>query len=274
MREAGVRPERERLDQALVRRGLFPSRQRAAAAVLAGCVTVDGAVIHKPGHPVSPGAVLGASEPRPFASRAGGKLAGALERFGVSVDGCVCLDAGASTGGFTDCLLQRGAARVYAVDVGYGQLAWRLRSDPRVVVRERCNARYLTEAEVPEAVDLVTADLSFISLGKVLPALIARMRRDGPCDSIIPLIKPQFEAGPAQVGRGGVVRDRAVHLEVLLRVGEQCAALHRPLHNLMPSAVRGADGNREFLALLRPGRAPVPLPVLAQRAVEEAWAEG
>jgi len=268
-----MKGDRERLDQALVRRGLFPSRQRAAAAVMANVVRVDGVPAKKPGQMVTPGCEISAIDPQPFASRAGGKLAGALDRFGVSVAGRVCLDVGASTGGFTDCLLQRGAARVYAVDVGYGQLAWRLRTDPRVVVRERCNARYLTGEDVPEPIDLATADISFISLAKVLPAVIARMRADGPCDTIIPLIKPQFEAGPAQVGRGGVIRDPAVHREVLLRVGAECAALGRPLHALMPSPVRGADGNREFVALLRPGPPSAALAELAEHAVAEAWSE-
>ncbi len=264
-------PRRERLDQALVRRGLVGSRPRAAAAVLAGTVTVDGVPARKPGQGVAPAAVLAVAVAPPFASRAGLKLSAALDRFGVAVDGLVCLDAGASTGGFTDCLLQRGAARVYAVDVGYGQLAWRLRTDPRVVVRERSNVRHLTAAEVPELVDLVTADLSFISLAKVLPALTARMRGDGPCGSMIPLIKPQFEAGPRSVGKGGVVADPAVHREVLLLVGQQCAAAGRPVHALMPAAVRGAAGNREFVALLRPGPPAERLADLVERAVAEAW---
>jgi len=262
----------ERLDQALVRRGLFPSRQRAAAAVLAGAVSVDGLPSDKPGRRVRPENLLALRRPpAPFVSRGGQKLAAALDRFALAPAGLVCLDAGASTGGFTDCLLQRGAARVYAVDVGYGQLAWALRTDPRVVVRERTNARYLSAAEVPEEVDLVTADLAFISLAKVLPALGARVRRGGPCDSIVALIKPQFEAGPQRVGRGGIVRDPAVHRDVLLTVAGDVAALGWGLQALMASPLRGRDGNREFLALLRraPGRSVAGL---AEAALAEAWA--
>jgi len=262
---------RQRLDQALVERGVFPTRQRAAAAVLAGQVVVDGTPARKAGQMVLPTSDLTTRAPSPYVSRGGGKVAAALDRFAIPVAGCVCLDVGASTGGFTDCLLQRGAARVYAVDVGYGQLAWRLRNDPRVVVKERCNARYLTAAEVPEPVDLATADVSFISLGKVLPAVVARMRVGGPCDSIIALIKPQFEAGPAQVGKGGIVRDAAVHRQVLLRVAGECAALGWPVQALIASPVRGADGNREFLALLRRDAAPRDTAELVRAAVAEAW---
>jgi 23S rRNA (cytidine1920-2'-O)/16S rRNA (cytidine1409-2'-O)-methyltransferase len=255
-----------------VRRGLFPSRAAAAAAVLAGAVRVDGRPAGKPGHPVGEGCdlqVLPRGEA--YASRAGGKLAAALDRFGISPAGLVCLDAGASTGGFTDCLLRRGAARVYAVDVGYGQLAYRLRTDPRVIVRERCNARHLTSAEVPEEVDLATADLSFISFAKVLPALGARVRRGGPCDSIAALWKPQFEAGPRQVGRGGIVRDPGVHREVLLDLGRRCAELGWVVRDLGPAAVRGADGNREFMAWLRRDGPAPELAALVEAAVDEAW---
>lgn len=271
---------RERLDLALVRRGLFPSRQRAAAAVLAGQVLVDGAPASKPGQAVAEGSRLAAKVGPAFASRAGAKLAAALERFGVDASGRVCLDVGASTGGFTDCLLQRGAARVYAVDVGYGQLAWALRTDARVRVLERCNARFLTAEHVPEPVQLATLDVSFISLVKVLPAVIARMQSLGACDSIepliVPLIKPQFEAGPALVGRGGIVRDPAVHLGVLRRVLAECAALGWAAAGLMASPLRGQDGNREFLALLRRGAArPEADPEgMIASAVAEAWAEG
>ncbi len=270
--EAG-RPGRERLDQALFRRGLLPSRAAAAGAILAGAVQVDGRPARKPGQAVDPDSEIRvAAGPAPFASRAGGKLAAALDRFGLDPAGLVCLDAGASTGGFTDCLLRRGAARVYAVDVGYGQLAWRLRTDPRVVVRERLNARHLTEADVPEEVDLATADLSFISFAKVLPALGARVRRGGPCDSIAALWKPQFEAGPRQVGRGGIVRDPDVHRDVLRRLGAECAALGWNVHALVPAAVRGTDGNREFMAWLR--RAPAgSLQAQVEAAVGEAWRE-
>jgi 23S rRNA (cytidine1920-2'-O)/16S rRNA (cytidine1409-2'-O)-methyltransferase len=264
---------RERLDQALVRRGLFPSRAAAAAAVLAGCVDVDGRPAPRAGQAVAQDAAITVRRPgEAYASRAGGKLAAALDRFGLSPDGLVCLDAGASTGGFTDCLLRRGAARVYAVDVGRGQLAWRLRTDPRVIVRERCNARYLTAEDVPEEVDLATADLSFISFVKVLPALGARLRRGGPCDSIAALWKPQFEAGPRQVGRGGIVRDPEVHHEVLLRLGRACADLGWAVQDIAPAAVRGADGNREFMAWLR-RTGGAALGPLVDAAVAAAWRE-
>jgi 23S rRNA (cytidine1920-2'-O)/16S rRNA (cytidine1409-2'-O)-methyltransferase len=264
-------PSRERLDQALVRRGLAASRERAAAAVLAGAVRVDGQTAKKAGQRVGPDCRLEVrAAGAEYVSRGGGKLAAALDRFAISPAGLVCLDAGASTGGFTDCLLRRGAARVYAVDVGYGQLAWSLRTDPRVVVRERVNARYLSAAEVPEEVDLAVADLAFISLAKVLPAIGARVRHGGPCAGIVALVKPQFEAGPGQVGKGGVVRDPAVHREVLRGVARAAAELGWPVQALMASPVRGADGNREFLALLRRQPGPDPGP-LADAAVQEAW---
>jgi len=261
---------RERLDAALVRTGAYPTIRAASAAVMAGRVTVDGRPAAKPGQPVRAGAQLAVRAPAPFVSRAGAKLAGALDRFGLRPDGLICLDAGAATGGFTDCLLQRGAARVYAVDVGYGQLAWSLRTDPRVIVRERTNARHLGPADIPEPVDLAVADLSFISLTKVLPALAGRLRPAGPCDSIVPLIKPQFEAAPRQVGPGGVVVDPRVHEDVLQRVCLACAAAGWAPAALVPSTVRGVDGNREFLALLR--RTPGPdVAQLVAAAVAEAW---
>lgn len=246
---------RERLDQALVRQGLFSTRSAAAAAVIAGEVLVGGQPAHKPGQPVAEGTALEVVRRGPaYASRGGLKLAGALDAFAVDPGGRVCLDVGASTGGFTDCLLQRGATRVYAVDVGYGQLAWPLRTDPRVVVLERVNARYLTAAHVPEAVELAVLDLAFISLTKVLPAVVARLRADG---AVIALVKPQFEAGRKQVGKGGIVRDPAVHRQVLLAVGSAAADLGWPFWGLVPSPITGADGNREFLALARRG-APAP----------------
>ncbi len=265
--------ERERLDQLLVRRGLCPSRERAAAMVLAGAVTVDGRPAGKPGQRVAGDAEVALRAPAfPYVSRGGKKIEAALDRFAVDPSGLVCLDAGASTGGFTDCLLQRGAARVYAVDVGYGQLAWSLRTDPRVVVRERVNARHLTAEHVPEPVDLAVADLAFISFAKVLPAIAQRMR-PAPGTAIVPLIKPQFEAGPDRVGRGGVVRDAEVHREVLERVLGECAAQGWPPSGLIASPIQGADGNREFLALLRRGAAPASAEARAmvESAVREAW---
>lgn len=252
-----------RLDRLLVERGWFVSREQAAAAVLAGRVRVGGTPVTKAGRRLPADAVLEVAGPaHPYVSRGGLKLAAALDAFATDPRGRVCLDVGASTGGFTDLLLQRGAARVYAVDVGYGQLAWRLRQDPRVVVRERVNARALGAADVPEPVDLAVVDVSFISLAKVLPAVGGRVAAGG---AVICLVKPQFEAGPADVPRGGVVRDPEVHARVLRGVLEAAAALGWPAAGLIASPITGADGNREFLAHLLPRAAATadPLSLIA-----------
>jgi 23S rRNA (cytidine1920-2'-O)/16S rRNA (cytidine1409-2'-O)-methyltransferase len=206
--------------------------------------------------------VLAGAAPR-YVSRGGDKLAGALDRFALDLEGCVALDAGASTGGFTDCLLQHGVERVYAVDVGRGQLAWSLRQDPRVVVHERTNARYLTRAEIPESVDLVVADLSFISLTLVVPALMAVAAADA---EFVLLVKPQFEAGRDRVGRGGVVRDAAVHAAVLTEVS--AALEHLGLHvvDACESPLLGPEGNREFFVRANrsgPALAPESIVVVA-----------
>lgn len=260
---------RMRLDLWLVRHGFFPSREQAQAAVLAGRVLVDGVPETKAGRMVRPEArVEVRGEDPPFVSRGGLKLAGALDAFGLDVSGLVAADIGASTGGFTDCLLQRGARRVYAVDVGYGQLAWKLRQDPRVLVLERVNARYLSRREIPEPLDLAVIDVSFISLEKVLAPV-----RDllGPHGVIVALVKPQFEAGPGQVGKRGVVRDPAVHREVLRRVSAAAAALGLHAAGVVASPLRGEEGNAEFFLLLRPAAAAAPLPEEAiARAVAEA----
>jgi 23S rRNA (cytidine1920-2'-O)/16S rRNA (cytidine1409-2'-O)-methyltransferase len=240
-----------RLDQLLVEKGLFPSRERARRAVMAGTVEVDGRRVDKPGTAVADEArleLIGRGEP--YASRAGRKLEAALDAFGVSPAGRVCLDVGASTGGFTDCLLQRGAERVYAVDVGYGQLDYRLRNDPRVVVMERINVRYLEPDALPEPIDLFTVDVSFISLTKVVPALLPRLARPG--GEMLTLIKPQFEAGRGQVGKGGIVRDEAVRSRV---IAETAAALARldglELAGVVDSEVPGTGGNREAFGWFR-----------------------
>ncbi|HIE38807.1 MAG TPA: TlyA family RNA methyltransferase [Anaerolineales bacterium] len=234
--------KKERIDRLLVERKLAESRAQAQRLIRAGEVRVAGRVVDKPGALVASHLPIELA-PRPrFVGRGGEKLAAALDRFGLGVTGWVVADVGASTGGFTDCLLQHGAARVYAIDVGYGQLDWRLRNDPRVVVMERTNARYLER--LPEPVDLVTVDVSFISLGLILPRAVDWLRPGG---QVVALIKPQFEAGRRQVGKGGVVRDPAVHRQVLERVTRVAANLGLGLRGLMTSPLRGPAGNREFL---------------------------
>ncbi len=263
---------RRRLDLELVRRGLTDSRARAQEAIEAGLVLVSGARADRAGRLVSPDEPVHLeAPPTRFVSRGGEKLDAALDRFAVDVTGLRALDAGASTGGFTDCLLQRGAASVLAVDVGTGQLAWSLRNDPRVTVRERCNARHLTPADVGDPVDLLVADLSFISLRLVAPAL-AGVACDG-ADGVF-LVKPQFEAGRAEVRRGGLVTDPAVHLRVLVDVTATLASsAGLTAVAVMPSPLRGASGNIEFLAHFRvrsTGATAVDTAALAA-AVEEAW---
>jgi 23S rRNA (cytidine1920-2'-O)/16S rRNA (cytidine1409-2'-O)-methyltransferase len=242
---------RRRLDAELVRRGLCTGRAAAREAVEAGVVQVAGTVLTKPASMVSDDApIVLLATTRPFASRAGGKLAAALDRFEIDPSGLHCLDAGASTGGFTDVLLRRGAAGVVAVDVGYGQLAWELRSDPRVVVRERTNIRTLDPASIDGPVDLVVADLSFISLRTVLPALAALARPDAP---FVLLVKPQFEVGRGAVGKGGVVRDPEAWRTVIEGVIEAGAGLDLGAPDVMASPILGPSGNVEFLLLLRRG---------------------
>ena len=240
-----------RLDQLLYQRGLFPSRERARRAVMAGAVEVDGRRIDKPGTRVEEEVRLEVVERgEPWASRAGRKLEAALHHFGIDPRDLVCLDVGASTGGFTDCLLGHGATRVYAVDVGYGQLDFRLRNDPRVVVMERVNARHLPPDALPEPCDLVTVDVSFISLAKVVPALLPHLRR--PAGRLLVLVKPQFEAGRGLVGKGGVVRDDEVRRRVIADTVRSLEGLGLELLGTADSAVPGATGNREAFALLRP----------------------
>jgi 23S rRNA (cytidine1920-2'-O)/16S rRNA (cytidine1409-2'-O)-methyltransferase len=234
--------EMTRLDQLIVQRGLAESRSRAQALVMAGQVLVDGQVALKPGMRVSADADVAIKERLPYVSRGGVKLAAALDAFHMDVSGAVCADVGASTGGFTDCLLQRGAARVYAVDVGYGQLAWTLRHDKRVVVMERTNARYLES--LPELVRVVTVDASFISLRLLLPAVVRWL---APQADVVALVKPQFEAGRGQVPRGGVVRDPAVHRQVLEKVADYAAAHRLAVQGLIRSPISGPAGNVEFL---------------------------
>jgi 23S rRNA (cytidine1920-2'-O)/16S rRNA (cytidine1409-2'-O)-methyltransferase len=235
-----------RLDVLLAERGLVESREQGRRLIQAGQVLLGDQVIDKPGTQVPADAELRLKATLPYVSRGGLKLAAALDAFGIGPAGKVCLDVGASTGGFTDCLLQHGATRVYAVDVGYGQLAWRLRQDPRVVVMERTNVRYLEL--LPELCDLATIDVSFISLELVLPVVMHLVR---PGADIIPLIKPQFEAGKGQVGKGGVVRDPAIHQTVLEKVLGWAQNHGLAVLGLIRSPLEGPAGNVEFLAHLR-----------------------
>lgn len=240
---------RKRLDLLLAERGLAKSREQARALIMAGSVKAGGQVLDKPGTLVDEDAPVEVEAASRFVSRGGLKLEHALDAFGVDVSGLVAVDVGASTGGFTDCLLQRGAARVYAVDVGYGQLDWRLRNDPRVVVLERTNIRHLSG--LPEPVDLAVIDASFISLRLVIPPT-ARLLREG--GRIVALVKPQFEAGRGSVGKGGVVRDPAVHVSVLRDLAVWGEANRFGVLAFATSPVRGPAGNVEFLALVVPGQ--------------------
>ncbi|NLW58999.1 MAG: TlyA family RNA methyltransferase [Firmicutes bacterium] len=242
--------KRKRIDLLLVGRGLAESRSKAQALIMAGQVRVDGKVVDKPGSRVPAGAAVEVDAGLPYVSRGGLKLRRALDYFPVTVAGRVCLDAGASTGGFTDCLLQAGAKLVIAVDVGYGQLAWKLRQDPRVVVMEKTNVRYLTVEQLPARPSLLTADLSFISIGKVLPVFTSLLTADG---ELIALVKPQFEAGRAQVGKKGVVRSPAVHGEVLRRVISLGQEAGFGCQGLTYSPVLGPEGNIEFLVYWKKG---------------------
>jgi 23S rRNA (cytidine1920-2'-O)/16S rRNA (cytidine1409-2'-O)-methyltransferase len=237
----------------LVERGLFPSREQARRAVMAGVISVDGRRVDKPGTAVGGAAALAVAAREPFVSRAGRKLAHALDHFAIDPAGWVCLDVGASTGGFTHCLLERGARRVYALDVGRGQLDQRLRGDPRVVVMEGVNARHLAAGALPEACDLITVDVSFISLDKVVPALLPHLRAAERGDLLV-LIKPQFEAGRGAVGKGGILRDEALRRQVIADTAGRLAALSgRELAGggCFDSPVAGTGGNREAFALLR-----------------------
>jgi len=238
---------KQRLDLLVLARGLAPSREKARALIMAGEVLVNGQTVDKPGTPVQSEATVEIRARPRYVSRGGDKLAAALATFPVEVGGLTCADVGASTGGFTDCLLQHGAAKVYAIDVGYGQIAYPLRTDPRVVVLERTNVRHL--AQLAEPVSLVVMDASFISLRLLLPVVQGWLPTGG--GSIIPLIKPQFEAGPQDVGKGGVVRDPAVHRRVLAEVLAFAAANGLGVHGLIRSPLKGPAGNIEFLAWLR-----------------------
>jgi 23S rRNA (cytidine1920-2'-O)/16S rRNA (cytidine1409-2'-O)-methyltransferase len=240
---------RTRLDQLVFDKGLAPSRERAKAVVLAGLVSVNGSVVTKAGTMVDSAADVTLQAPdHPYVGRGGLKLAHALDTFGIAVAGREALDVGASTGGFTDVLLQRGATRVVALDVGHGQLDWRLRNDPRVVVIEHFNARHLTPADLPGPVDIVVIDVSFISLRQILPAVAAVLR---PGADVVALVKPQFEAGREEVHKG-IIRDPAVHDRVLAEVTAAGAEVGLTRVGSTPSPITGQKGNVEFLLHLRP----------------------
>lgn len=243
---------KQRLDVALVERRLVPSRERARALILAGDVRVNGQVATKAGAAVSQDADIALAVPdHPYVGRGGLKLAHALDMFAIEVHGRAALDIGASTGGFTDALLQRGAARVVALDVGHGQLDWKLRSDRRVLVMERVNARALTPSALPDGshpFGIITVDVSFISLRHILPVIPPLLASDG---DVITLVKPQFESHREEVGKGGIVRDEAVHLRVIGEVTAAADALGLDRRGLVDSPITGMEGNREFLAWFR-----------------------
>jgi 23S rRNA (cytidine1920-2'-O)/16S rRNA (cytidine1409-2'-O)-methyltransferase len=235
---------KERLDKALVARGLAPSRERARSLLMAGAVVVDGQPQAKAGTLIRPEATIRLThEPQPYVSRGGLKLERALDFFHIDPRGKAVMDVGASTGGFTDCLLQRGARRIYAVDVGYGQLAWKLQQDPRVVNLQRRNIRYLSREEVGEEVDLAVVDTSFISLELVIPPTLTFLKQGG---GLLTLVKPQFEVGKGEVGKGGVVRDPEKHRRVVERIAQFAEGQGLIPHGVTESPIQGPKGNKEF----------------------------
>lgn len=234
-----------RLDQLLVDRRIFPSREKAKSSIMAGLIYVDGRILDKAGNLVPDDAEVTVKEPLcPYVSRGGLKLEKALDLFGIELDGLVAVDMGASTGGFTDCMLARGASKVYAIDVGYGQLDWKLRQDRRVVNMEKVNIRYLDPAAIGELADFISIDVSFISLDLILPVAVRILKNDG---DLICLVKPQFEAGKGQVGKGGIVRDPEIHRQVIAKVIATAGKLGLHAAGLTASPITGAKGNIEYL---------------------------
>ena len=243
---------KKRIDVLLYEKGLAPSREKARTLIMAGCVYADNQKFDKPGDTVREDAVLEVrGNTLRYVSRGGLKLEKAMQLFPIKLENTVCMDIGASTGGFTDCMLQNGATKVYAVDVGYGQLDWKLRGDPRVVCMERTNARYLTHEQIPEELDFASVDVSFISLRLILPALDGLLSPEG---EAVCLVKPQFEAGREKVGKKGVVRDPAVHLEVLEAFLEHAKESNFTVLGITYSPIRGPEGNIEYLGYLRHGQ--------------------
>jgi 23S rRNA (cytidine1920-2'-O)/16S rRNA (cytidine1409-2'-O)-methyltransferase len=237
-----------RLDQLLVGRGMFPSREQARRAILAGEISVATRVADKPAELLDEQTEIEVKPTRKYVGRGALKLESALDYFYVDVHGKTALDIGASTGGFTDCMLQRGADRVYAVDVGYGQLDWKLRNDPRVIVLEKTNARFITRDQVRDLVDICVIDVSFISLTLILPNAIALLKPDG---VILALIKPQFELQRSDVGKGGIVRDPRLHQKAQDKIVAFVEDLGHVVAGIAPAAIKGADGNQEFFACIR-----------------------
>lgn len=245
-----IKAGRERLDKLMVARGLAETRTKAQALILAGQVYSGEKRLEKAGLEVPLATELTVRETMPYVSRGGLKLAAALDHFGIDPTDLLCLDIGASTGGFTDCLLQRGAARVVALDVGHGQIDWKLRQDPRVEVRENVNARYLTPADFATRFNLVVADVSFISLTRILPVVPPLLQ---PGATVVTLIKPQFEVGREEVGRGGIVRSETAQLRVVQEIEQFVLSLGWQIAGVIDSPIHGADGNREFLGCFTGG---------------------
>lgn len=243
-----ARAKKSRLDIHLVEHGFFSSREQAQRAIMAGEVRVGETIVDKASVKVSDDAAVSVQAPSPYVGRGGVKLEGALRHFGISVVGLTALDIGASTGGFTDCLLQEGAKKVYAIDVGHGQLAWKIRNDPRVVAREKLNARFLGPADVPEPIDLCVIDVSFISLTLILPNAFELVTPNG---VILALIKPQFELQASDVARGGIVRDPALHERARNKIRDFVVNAGHTVIGLAPSAITGMDGNQEFFVCVR-----------------------
>ena len=240
--------KKARIDQTLVERGFFASRERAQRAIMAGEVRVGDRVFAKAAELIEIDAPISIVQPPQFASRGALKLGGALDFFGVEVKGKTALDIGSSTGGFTDCLLQRGAAKLFAVDVGHGQLAWKLRNDPRVTVMEKVNARFLSRDDIPEVADLCVIDVSFISLTLILPRAFELIAPEG---MILALIKPQFELQRKDVGRGGIVRELALHEKAQQKIVKFVEEANYHVVGLVPSTITGTDGNQEFFICIR-----------------------
>ncbi len=265
---------KQRLDILLTERGLASSREKAKAIIMSGIVYVDGQKEDKAGSMFAESVAIEVrGQPLRYVSRGGLKLEKAMTHFGVQPQGKICMDVGSSTGGFTDCMLQNGAVKVYAVDVGHGQLDWKLRNDPRVVCMERTNIRYVAPEDIPDRIALTSVDVSFISLSKVLGPVKALLEPDG---QVVCLIKPQFEAGREKVGKKGVVRDRAVHLEVIERVMDDAVSMGFRVLNLEYSPIKGPEGNIEYLLYLQKteeGSVVSESPVDAKRVVEMAHSE-